>query len=433
MARLMQSSRTDRPAPLVPAPGGERPSVRWPTLDAVRARDAADPLRHCRDRFVLPAGVYLDGNSLGALPRATAAAMAGVVERQWGADLIAGWNDHGWIDAPARLGARIAPLIGAREDEVIVADSTSANLFKLLVAACLARPDRGTIVTEPGNFPTDLYIAQGVAAILPGRHVAAVRDVAAAIGPNTAVVLLTHVHYKSGAMYDMAALTAAAHAAGALVLWDLSHTAGAVPVDLAGCDADLAVGCGYKYLNGGPGAPAFLYVARRLQAALQSPLTGWMGHAAPFDFGDDYAPAAGMKRFLCGTPPILGMAALDAGLDTFAGVSMAALVEKSRALGDLLIAGLDARCPEFTLVTPRDAAARGSHVSVAHDHAWEVCRALIARGVVGDFRAPDVLRLGLTPLYTSFEDVWRAVETLAAVMAEGAWRDPAYAMRAAVT
>lgn len=408
----------------------------WPDLAAVRALDAADALAPCRQRFALPDGVtYLDGNSLGALPRRTAARVADAVERQWGTDLIASWNTHGWIDAPARLGARIAPLIGAAADEVIVADSTSANLYKLLVAACLARPGRATILTEPGNFPTDVYVAQGVAEMLPRRRVRTALDVAAAIDEDTAVVLLTHVHYKTGAMYDMAALTAAAHAAGALVLWDLSHSVGAVPVDLNGCDADLAVGCGYKYLNGGPGAPAFLYVARALQAALRSPLTGWMGHEAPFAFGEDYAPAAGMKRFLCGTPPILGMVALDAGLDTFDGVAMTQLVAKSRALSELLIAGIDARLAAhgFALVTPRDPAARGSHVSIAHPHAWEICQALIARGVVGDFRASDVLRLGLTPLYTRFEDVWRAVETLAAVMKEEAWRDPRFTERAAVT
>ena len=406
----------------------------WPTLNDVRALDAADPLAARRDLFALPEGViYLDGNSLGALARATPARVAAAVEWQWGADLIASWNTHGWIDAPAWLGARIASLIGAGADEVIVADSTSVNLYKLVVAACLARPGRTTILTEPGNFPTDLYVAQGVAATLPGRRVLAAADVAAAIDDDTAVVLLTHVHYKSGAMLDMAAITAAAHAAGALVLWDLSHSAGAVEIDLNACEADLAVGCGYKYLNGGPGAPAFLYVARELQGELRSPLTGWMGHAAPFEFGDDYAPGAGMQRFLCGTPPILAMAALDAGLDTFERVAMRDLVAKSRALSGLLIAGIDARCRGVTLVTPRDAAVRGSHVSIAHPHAWEVCQALIARGVVGDFRAPDVLRLGLTPLYTSFEDVWRAVEMLAFVMAEGLWRDPAYAVRSAVT
>jgi kynureninase len=410
--------------------------MRWPDLDTVRAMDAADALRDCRARFALPEGmIYLDGNSLGALPRATAARVAATVERQWGTDLIASWNKHGWIDTPARLGARIAPLIGAGADEVIVADSTSANLFKLIVAACLARPDRATILTESGNFPTDLYVAQGIAATLPGRQVrtAPAHDIAAAIDGDTAVVVLTHVHYKTGAMFDMAAITAAAHAAGALILWDLSHSAGAVELDLTGCGADFAVGCGYKYFNGGPGAPAFLFVARRLQKALRSPLTGWMGHEAPFDFSDDYAPAAGMKRFLCGTPPIIGMAALDAGLDTFDGVAMRDVAAKSRALSALLIAGVDARLAEFALVTPRDPAVRGSHVSVAHPQAWEICQALIARGVVGDFRAPDVLRLGLTPLYTSFEDVWRAVEILAEVIASAAWRDPAYAVRAAVT
>ena len=413
------------------------PSV-WPDLEAVRAMDATDPLRACRARFQLPPGlIYLDGNSLGALPRGTAERVARTVERQWGTDLIASWNKHQWIDAPARIGARIAPIIGAGADEVIVADSTSVNLFKLITAACNARPSRSTILTEPGNFPTDLYVAQGIAAMLPGRQVKTTpaEAIAAAIDADTAVVVLTHVHYKTGAMLDMAAITAAAHAAGALILWDLSHSAGAVELNLAGCDVDLAVGCGYKYLNGGPGAPAFLFIARRLQEVMRSPLSGWMGHAAPFDFVDDYSPADGMARFLCGTPPILGIAALEAGLDCFAGVSMRDVAEKSRALSNLLIGGLEMRCANqgFTLVTPRDAAARGSHVSVDHDHAWEICQALIGRGVVGDFRAPEVLRLGLTPLYTSFEDVWQGVETLAAIMVDGAWRDPAFATRAAVT
>lgn len=410
----------------------------WPDLAAVRAMDSADPLRTCRERFTLPNGViYLDGNSLGALPRDTPGRVAAAVEAQWGRDLIASWNKHGWIDAPAQLGARIAPLIGAAADEVIVADSTSTNLFKLITAACLAQPKRTMILTEPGNFPTDLYVASGVADMLPGRQVrtVATQEIAGAIDANTAIVVLTHVHYKTGAKLDMAALTAAAHAAGALILWDLSHSAGAVEVDLDGCGADLAAGCGYKYLNGGPGAPAFLYVARRWQQRLRSPMTGWMGHQAPFGFDDDYAPADGVKRFLCGTPPILGMAALDAGLDTFADVSIAEVAAKSRGLSTLLITGLAERCAEsgFALVTPRDPDRRGSHVSVAHEHAYAICQALIARGVVGDFRAPNVLRLGLTPLYTSYEDVWRAVEIIAEVMATGVWRDPIYAVRAAVT
>ena len=406
------------------------------TLDEARALDAADPLRASRERFALPEGlIYLDGNSLGALPKATPAAVARVVEGEWGNDLIAGWNAHGWIDAAMRAGGRIAPLIGARTDEVLVADSTSVNLFKLLAAACMANPERTTILSEPGNFPTDLYMAQGVAGMLAGRRVKTVAfdDLVAAIDADVAVVLLTHVHYKSGHKRDMAAITAAAHAQGALVLWDLSHSVGAVAVDLNGCGVDLAVGCGYKYLNGGPGAPAFLYVARGLQEHLQSPLSGWMGHAAPFDFGDDYAPAPGVARFQCGTPPILGIAALEAGVATFDGVDRAALFAKGQALCDLYIALVEERCEGFTLASPREAAERGSHVSFAHPEAYAICQALIARRVVGDFRAPDVLRMGFTPLYTRFEDVWRAVDTLAAVMRLAAWDDPAYRVRAAVT
>ncbi len=406
------------------------------TRDEARARDAADPLRELRDRFELPEStIYLDGNSLGALPRATAARVAQAVTGEWGRDLIASWNTHGWIDLPTRLAAGIAPLIGTAADEVIVADSTSVNLFKLLVAGCTAQGERGTILTEPGNFPTDLYVADGVARLLPGRRVRTVPagDIAAAIDGDTAVVLLTHVHYKSGAMHDMAALTAAAHAQGALVLWDLSHSTGAVPVDLAGCDADMAVGCGSKYLNGGPGAPAFLYAARRLQESLRSPLTGWMGHAAPFAFGDDYAPADGMKRFLCGTPPVRAMAALEAGIATFDGVDLAALFAKGRALGDAFIALVEARCDGLTLLSPRDATARGSHVSFAHPDAYALCQALIARGVVGDFRAPDAIRFGFAPLYVGFEDVWNAVEILRDILATSAWDDDSFWVRAAVT
>lgn len=407
-------------------------------LAAARRADAADPLAGKRADFLLPTGmIYLDGNSLGALPAATPARMAAAVSEEWGGSLIAGWNRHGWIDAPQRLGARIAPLIGADEDEVIVADSTSANLFKLLAAACAARPGRTTILSEPGNFPTDLYIADGVARTLPGRQVRTVPadDVAAAIDGDVAVVLLTHVHYKTGRMLDMAAITRAAQAQGALILWDLSHSAGAVPVDLNGAGADLAVGCGYKYLNGGPGAPAFLYVARRHQAALRSPLSGWMGHGAPFAFGDDYAPADGMARFLCGTPPVLAMVALDEGLARFEGVDRATLFAKSRDLGMRFVAEVEARGlePELALLSPRDAAARGSHLSWAHPEAYALCQALIARGVVGDFRAPDAIRFGFTPLYTSHEDVWRAVEILDDVLATRAWDRDDYRVRAAVT
>ena len=400
--------------------------------------DAADPLAPLRERFALPAGVtYLDGNSLGAPLHTARAAMDAVIDAQWGADLIASWNKHDWIGLPQRVGARIAPLVGAAPDEVIVSDSVSVNLFKLIAAVCLARPDRRTILTEPGNFPTDLYIAQGVAGMMADRRVRTepAEAICDAIDNDTALVLLTHVHYKSGRRHDMAAITAAAHAHGALVLWDLSHSAGAIAIDLAGCDADLAVGCGYKFFNGGPGAPGFLYVARRLQAELQSPLAGWMGHAAPFDFDDGYRPAEGMQRFLCGTPPILAMAALDHALTVFDGIDMDLVERKALALGDVFLGLVEDRCSEFgfDLASPRESQGRGAHVSFAHPQAYAICQALIARGVVGDFRAPDLLRMGFAPLTTRFIDVWRTVEVLRDVMATKAWSDPAYAIRRKVT
>ena len=402
-------------------------------LTHARARDAADPLAPLRDRFVLPEGViYLDGNSLGPLPRATPAALDDMVRRQWGERLIRSWNE-GWIDAPQRLGAKLAPLIGAAPDEVIVGDSTSANLYKLLVAALRLDPSRRTIVSETGNFPTDLHIAEGAVAAVPGATLDAVpRDaVAAALGDDTAVLLLTHVHYKTAETWDMAALTAAAHAAGALVLWDLSHSVGAVALDLNGCGADLAVGCGYKYLNGGPGAPAFLHVAQALQDRLHNPLSGWMGHAEPFAFTDAYAPAAGMTRWLTGTPPILGLAALEASLDLWAGVDRAQVWAKSAALFDLLAAAGDAL--GLDCISPRDPARRGSHISFRHPHAYALAQGLIARGVIGDFRTPDVLRLGLTPLYLSHADVWRAGQLLGEVLASEPWRDERFTRRLAVT
>ena len=408
------------------------------TLADAAQRDAADPLAYTRAHFDLPEGlIYLDGNSLGALPRAATAIVSEVLRDQWGQSLISSWNRHDWIGLPQRLGAKIAPMIGADADEVIVTDTTSVNLFKLIAAALGARPERHTILSEAGNFPTDLYMAQGVAAMREGCVLKAVpgTDTLAAIDETVAVVLLTHVHYKSGQLHDMAGITAAAHAKNALVIWDLSHSTGAVTVDLGECNADLAVGCGYKYLNGGPGAPAFLYVARRLQAELRSPLSGWMGHAAPFAFEDGYRPAPGIDRFLCGTPSVLAMAALGAGLATFEGVDRDALFAKGRALGDYCIELMEARCAGrgFTLMSPRDAGTRGSHVSFAHPQAWPICQALIARGVVGDFRAPDVLRLGFAPLYIGYCDIWRAVEAIRDVVDSGAWDTPAYHAKAAVT
>lgn len=407
------------------------------TLATARARDAADPLAEYRARFVRPAGViYLDGNSLGMLPQGSVAAAADMVTRQWGERLVRGWNE-GWIDAPARIGGLIAPLIGASADEVIACDSTSVNLFKLLVAglreAGRHNPARRVVLSEAGNFPTDLHIASGAVGCVAGAELRVVprEKLAEALTDDVAVLLLTHVHYKSGERFDMAGWTARAQAAGALTLWDLSHSAGAVAVDLDAARADLAVGCGYKYLNGGPGAPAFLYVARRWQAALANPLSGWMGHAAPFGFADAYAPAEGMKRWLTGTPPMLAMDALEAGLALWQDIDMAAVEAKAAALFDILAAaGAHAG---LECVTPRDPAARGSHISFRHAGAYGLVQALIAEGVIGDFRDPDIARFGLTPLTLSHEDARRAGKALVAAVAAGAWERPDYQARAAVT
>lgn len=407
------------------------------TLAEARALDAADPLAGWRARFVRPEGViYLDGNSLGMLPQASVAAAADMVERQWGERLVRGWNE-GWIDAPVRIGGLIAPLVGAGADEVIACDSTSVNLFKLIVAglreAGRRDPARRVVLSEAGNFPTDLHIASGAVGCVSGAELRVVPrgELAAGLTDDVALLLLTHVHYKSGERFDMAGWTARAQAAGALMLWDLSHSAGAVAVDLAGANADLAVGCGYKYLNGGPGAPAFLYVAKRWQAALANPLSGWMGHKAPFGFADDYAPAAGMKRWLTGTPPMLAMDALEAGLALWREVDMAAVEAKAAALFDSLAAA-GARAG-LTCVTPRDPAMRGSHISFRHAEAYGLVQALIGAGVIGDFRDPDIARFGLTPLTLSHEDVWHAGEALVAAVAARAWERPAYQLRAAVT
>ena len=398
------------------------------TIEQARAWDAADPLWDFRGRFELPPGViYLDGNSLGALPRATGPRVASAISHEWGERLIRGWNDAGWISAPARVGGKIARLIGAAANEVIVADSTSVNLFKLLAAAVRARPGRRVVLTEAGNFPTDLYIAQGIAAFADGVEVRALprEDVLDAINDDVAVAMLTHVHYKSAARWDMAGVTERIHAAGALALWDLSHSAGAIVVDLRGCAADLAVGCGYKYLNGGPGAPAYMFVAERLQRDLRSPLSGWMGHGAAFDFSDEYQPAPGIERFLCGTPPILGITALEVGVDLAIEADIRTAAAKSARLWDLFSTQVEARLAGggFELISPPDPRARGSHISYAHPEGYRIMQALIARGVIGDFRDPDVLRFGLTPLYLGFEDVWRAVDILHEVMRDGAWRD----------
>jgi kynureninase len=404
------------------------------TLAEAKAADAADPLRGLRDRFQLPDGlIYLDGNSLGPLPKNVPAHQAAVVAKQWGEGLVRSWNDADWINAPQRIGAKIAPLIGAKPHEVLVTDSTSVNLFKLLVAAGRLS-ERKTLLSEGGNFHTDLHIASGVADLL-GLTLdiaprAAIED---RIGPETNLLLLTHVHYKTAERFDIARITAKARAAGATTIWDLSHSVGAVPLHLNEAGAELAVGCGYKYLNGGPGAPSFVYIAESLQERLLSPLRGWMGHAEPFAFTDDYRPARGIDRFLAGTPPVLGLTALEAALDAFDGVTMERLWSKSRAMFDVFAGLMEARCPDFTCITPRGEDQRGSHISFAHPHAFEICQALIADEVIGDFRAPDVIRFGLTPLYLGFEEIWTGVDRLAAIMESGRWKDPKFAVRGKVT
>lgn len=410
-----------------------------PDLAACEALDRADPLAVHREAFALPAGmVYLDGNSLGALPRATAARVADCIAREWGEDLITSWNRADWIGLPRRVGDKIARLVGAGPGEVVVADSTSINVFKVLSAALALRPGRRTILSDTGNFPTDLYMAQGLARLLDAGHrlrLVAPEDVAGAIDEDTAVVMLTEVDYRTGRRHDMRALTAAAHRAGALAIWDLAHSAGAMPVDLAGCEADFAVGCGYKFLNGGPGAPAFLHVARRHQEGFAQPLSGWLGHDAPFAFEAGYRPAAGIGRYACGTPPVLSMVALECGVDTVLAADMAALRAKSMRLGDLFVELVEARCAGHgvALACPRDAAERGSQVSFSHPDGYAIVQALVARGVVGDFRAPDVMRFGLAPLYLRYADIWRAVDELAGILSTRAHDDPRFRRRAAVT
>ncbi|MFZ5846158.1 MAG: kynureninase [Actinomycetota bacterium] len=403
---------------------------------AALARDEAGPLRDRRSLFALPDGVvYLDGNSLGALPRAVPERVASVVRQEWGQDLIASWNTAGWIDLPRRVGDRIAALLGLPAGTMIVGDSTSVSLFKTLVAACRLRPDRRVLVVERGTFPTDGYIAASVARML-GLELrwADSATVTASFDEDVAVVALTHVDFRTGEMFDAATVTAAAHDAGALMLWDLCHTAGAVPVDLVAADADFAVGCSYKYLNAGPGAPAFTYVAPRHLDSVDQPLTGWMGHARPFAMEPGYEPAPGVASMASGTPPVIALSALDAALDVFDGVDPADLRATSLSLTDWFIELVDVRLPGvFELLTPRDHARRGSQVSLRHPSAYGIVQALIARGVVGDFRTPDVARFGFAPLYVTHTDVYDAVEQLVAVMAESEFERPEYAVRHAVT
>ena len=404
-------------------------------LDEAKRKDAADPLAHCRGQFLIADDIaYLDGNSLGALPKTTPERLAKVVSEEWGKGLISSWNSAGWIDLPQRVGAKIAPLIGAQPHEVIAADSVSVNLFKLISAALALRPGRRVVLSEPGNFPTDLYMIEGLEKQgLARRRLVQRGDIEGQIADDVGLILLTHVHYKTGAMFDMAKLTRAAHDADALVLWDLSHSVGAVPLDLNEAGADFAVGCGYKYLNGGPGAPAFAFVAERHHAGLQQPLSGWMGHASPFAFSDDYEPAPGVDRLLCGTPPVLQMSALQEGVDLVSRIGIEALVAKSRAMSEFTRKAMAEHVPELEGISPEDPASRGSQLSFRHEHAYELCQALIARKVIGDFRAPDVLRVGFAPAYVRYADCARLVSELRDILDRGEWRKPEYRERSAVT
>lgn len=397
----------------------------------------SDMFRKTRDLFDLPAGViYLDGNSLGPLPKATPARLARAAREEWGQMLITAWNRAGWMDQPARCGDRIARLIGAEPGSVVVGDTLSIKVFQALAAAFQLNPGRRVVLSDSGNFPSDLYIAGGLCSLLgPGYTLKTVapEEVGAAIDHTVAAILITEVDYRTGRRHDMATLTATAHRHGALAIWDLAHSAGALPVALASEAADFAVGCSYKYLNAGPGGPAFIYVAPRHADQVRPALAGWLGHDAPFAFEPDYRPAPGISRMRVGTPPVLQIAALEAALDIWDAVDMAELRRASLELTDQFITGVEAACPELILATPRDHARRGSQVSFHHPEGYAIIQALIARGVIGDFRAPDILRFGFTPLYIGPDEVAAAVGHLAEVMAARLWDHPEFRQRAAVT
>ncbi len=409
------------------------------TRNECLAMDAKDVLAPRRDLFSLPKDmIYFDGNSLGVLPKNVSARVTAAVEQQWGETLIKSWNEHGWFQLPQKIGNRLAKLLGAETDSVIVGDSISVNLFKILSCALGQRRDRNIVLTDSGNFPSDIYVAQGLTQFMgAGYEVKVVEpeDVAAAINEQIAVVMVTEVDYRTARRHDMKALTQLAHAAGALVIWDLAHSAGAVPVDLAGGGADFAVGCTYKYLNGGPGAPAFLYVKPELQNKVQPALVGWWGHAQPFAFDLDFVPGAGIIRQQCGTQPILSMTALDAALDAWEGVDMNVLHMKSKAQCQLFIDLVETNCAKHGIKAagPRDMNQRGSHVSFHCPEGYAVMQALIAHGVIGDFRAPDIIRFGVTPLYNSFADIWDAANILQSILDEKHWNKPEFLAKKAVT
>ncbi len=401
------------------------------------ALDTTDSLKDFRQQFILPEKIiYLDGNSLGSLPKRTPIYLQEIIQKQWGEDLIKSWNLHDWIHWPQTVGTKISRLIGAKSNEVLVADSTSINLFKLLAGALKLCPNRNVILSEKGNFPTDLYMAQGLISLLEKDYQLKTVDqdtLLESIDNSVAVVMLTEVNYLTGYRHDLKALADAARAQGTLTLVDLAHSAGAMPVDLNKNSIDLAVGCGYKYLNGGPGAPAYLYISETLQETFPAFLSGWLGHADPFAFAKNYMPAPGMNRHLCGTPPILSLAALDCGLDLLLSANLQEIRQKSLALGELFMDQVEAQCPELILATPRDPERRGSQVSFHHPNGYAVMQALIAQGVIGDFRSPDILRFGFAPLYNRFVDIWDAADQLCNILKNDQWKEPQFQQRQTVT
>ncbi|MGE6462150.1 kynureninase [Pseudoalteromonas tetraodonis] len=409
-------------------------------FNEIVALDKADPLANKRDEFDLPADtIYLDGNSLGALPKAVKSRVAEVVNQQWGSHLIRSWNDHQWIDLPTQVGDKIAPIIGAAKGQVICCDSISVNLFKLLSSALSLNPGRNVVLSTQDNFPTDLYMVQGLSDLLGPDlcqlKLVAEQHIEQSLSDSVAVLLLTQVNFRTGQLLDMQKLTKLAHEKGILVIWDLAHSAGALPVELDNCNADFAVGCGYKYLNGGPGSPAFLYVAKRHQASVKQPLSGWMGHAKPFAFNAEYQGADNINQYLCGTPSVIAMSALDAALDVWQNVDISQIREKSIALAEVFTKLLQTHSclSDLRLCSTENACQRGSQLAFSHTDAFAICQALIEKGVIADFRAPNILRFGFTPLYTSFEDIWNAVTILAEVVKTQLYTQPRFNLAGKVT
>ena len=409
-------------------------------FDEIITLDKADPLAKKRQEFDLPANtIYLDGNSLGALPKVVKSRVAEVVSQQWGNDLIKSWNSHSWIDLPIKVGEKIAPIIGAGQGQVICCDSISVNLFKLLCSALKLNSERTVVLSTKDNFPTDLYMVQGLSDLLGPDlcqlQMVKEQDIQQSLTESVAALLLTQVNFRTGRLLDMAKLTQLAHDKGVLVIWDLAHSAGALPVELDKCEVDFAVGCGYKYLNGGPGSPAFLYVAKRHQQAVKQPLSGWMGHAKPFAFDAQYHPFPNINQFQCGTPSVISMSALDAALDVWQDVDMLQIRNKSEALAAVFIKliNLNTCLHELILCSPDIAHQRGSQLAFSHDAAFSICQALIEKGVIADFRAPNILRFGFTPLYTSFEDIWKAVTTLVDIVDSELYKNPRFNIALKVT